>query len=191
MEAASAVAQSGGAVAVAQLSRVVREGKGTFAFQQEALLGLARISPDSFRALSGAWTSSARWPERATAAEGWGWVAPGPDVSHPDFFADPDGRVAAAALQGWVQAVQGPDPALLAAARRLLAHQDVGVRTLAAEAIARAPMSTDLAPLGAAFQRAAADSVPDAAIAALLALRPLASAVRRGCRRGRPAISWP
>lgn len=175
VEAAAAVAQSGGEVAVAQLSRVVREGKGSFALQQEALLGLARISPDSFRALAGAWTSSARWPERATAAEGWGWVAPGPDVSHPDFFADPDGRVAAAALQGWVQAVPGPDPALLAAARRLLSHQDVGVRTLAAEAIARAPLSTDLAPLSAAFQRAAADSVPDAAIAALLALRTLAN----------------
>ncbi len=176
VEAASAVAHSGGAVAIAQLSRVVREGKGTFALQQEALLGLARISADSFRTLSGAWTTSARWPERATAAEGWGWVAPGPDVSHPDFFADPDGRVAAAALQGWVQAVPGPDPALMTAARRLLAHPDVGVRTLAAEAIARAPVSADLAPLRAAFQRAAADSVPDAAIASLLALRALASA---------------
>ena len=118
-------------------------------------------------------------------------MAPGPDVSHPDFFADPDGRVAAAALQGWVQAVQGPDPALLAAARRLLRHQDVGVRTLAAEAIARAPVGADLAPLSAAFQRAAADSVPDAAIAALLALRAARERLRRGRRRGRAELPGP
>jgi cyclophilin family peptidyl-prolyl cis-trans isomerase/HEAT repeat protein len=174
VEAAVAVAQSGGDVAVAQLARVVREKKGTFALQQEALLGLARISPDSFRALSGSWTSSARWPERATAAEGWGWVAPGPDVGHPDFLADPDGRVAAAAMQGWVQGTQGPNPELLAASRRLLTHPDVGVRTLAAEAIARAPVSSDIAPLAAAFERARTDSVSDAAIAALVALRTLA-----------------
>lgn len=173
--AAGAVAQSGGSVAVAQLARIVREGKGTFALQQEALLGLARISPDSFRTLSGPWTSSARWPERAAAAEGWGWVAPGPDVSHPDFFADPDGRVAAAALKGISDAVKGPNPELRAMGRRLLSHPDVGVRTLAAEAVARAPMAADLAPLATAFKRGAADSVPDAAIAALVALQALAN----------------
>lgn len=175
VEAARTVGLSGGPIAVAQLSRLVREGKGTFALRQEALLGLARVSPDSFRALSAAWTTSPRWPERAAAAEGWGWVAPGPDVSHPDFFADPDGRVAAAAMQGWSDAVQGPDPALLAAARGLLKHPDVGVRTLAAEAIARAPVPGDLVPLRAAYGRAAGDSVPDAAIGALIALRTLAS----------------
>jgi len=174
VEAAIAMARSGGNLAVAQLSRIVREGKGTFALQQEALLGLARISPDSFRALSGAWTSSARWPERAAAAEGWGWVAPGPDVAHADFLADPNGRVAAAALQGWSQAVKGPNPELLATSRRMLTHPDVGVRTLAAEAIARAPLTSDIAPLTAAYQRGALDSVPDAAIGALLALRTLA-----------------
>lgn len=175
VEAATAVGRSGGPVAVAQLSRVVREGKGTFALRQEALLGLARISPDSFRSLSAGWTSSPRWPERAAAAEGWGWVAPGPDVSHPDFFADPAGQVAAAALQGWSDAVKGADPALLAAARGLLNHPDVGVRTLAAEAIARGPLPSDLPALRAAYERAGRDSVPDAAIGALVALRSLAS----------------
>jgi len=175
VEAAGAVGASGGDVAVAQLSRIVREGKGTFALQQAALLGLAQISADSFKSLSGAWTVSTHWPERAAAAEGWGWVAPGPDVGHPDFFADPDGRVAAAAMQGWFDAAPGPDPALLAAARRLLTHPDVGVRTLAAEAIARAPQPSDIAPLASAYERAARDSVPDAALAALGALRNLAN----------------
>lgn len=173
--AATALAQSGGRVAEAQLARLVREGKGTFALQREALLGLARVSPDSFRILSGAWSISRNWPDRASAAEGWGWVAPGPDVSHPDFLNDPDGRVAAAALQGWVDAVPGPDPALLAASRGLLNHPDVGVRTLAARAIGRAPVPADLAPLTAAYNRAGRDSVPDAALAALDALRALAA----------------
>ncbi len=71
--------------------------------------------------------------------------------------------------------MQGPDPKLLAAARRLLSHPDVGVRTLAAEAIARAPVPTDVVPLAAAYDRAGRDSIPDAAIGALLALRSLAS----------------
>lgn len=174
--AATAVAQSGGLLAEAQLSRIVREGKGTFALQREALLGLARVSADSFRALSAAWSASPRWAERAAAAEGWGWVAPGPDVGHPDFLQDPEGRVAAAAFQGWFDAVPGPDPALLAAARQLLTHPDVGVRTLAAEAIARAPLPGDLGSLTRAYGRAERDSVPDAALGALQALRALAGA---------------
>lgn len=48
--AASTMGLSGGPIAAAQLSRVVREGKGSFALQREALLGLSRASADSFRA---------------------------------------------------------------------------------------------------------------------------------------------
>ncbi len=172
--AANAMGASGGPVAAAQLSRIVREGKGTFALQREALLGLSRASPDSFRAVSAAWSTSPRWPDRAAAAEGWSRVAPGSSSDHPDFLHDADGRVATAALQGWLNAVPGPNPALLSAARGLLGSGDFGVRSLAAEAIARAPEASDLAPLAAAFRRAATDSVPDAALAALEALRVLA-----------------
>jgi cyclophilin family peptidyl-prolyl cis-trans isomerase len=173
--AANALGLSGGPVAAAQLSRLMREGKGTFALQREALLGLSRASPDSFRAVSPAWSTSPRWPERAAAAEGWSRVAPGSATGHPDFLRDADGRVATAALQGWLSAVRGPDPALLNAARGLLANADLGVRSLAAEAIARAPEASDLAPLAAAYRLAARDSVPDAALAALEALRVLAA----------------
>jgi len=172
--AATAAAEAGGPIAVAQLSRIVRDRKGSFALQREALLGLARISADSFRALAGPWTASNRWPERAAAAEGWGWVAPGPDVDHPDFFADADGRVGAAAMLGWSEAVTDAEPTIMAAGRRLLGHPDVGVRTIAAEVIARAPARADLAPLAAAYERGTGDSIPDAAIAALAALRAMA-----------------
>ncbi len=54
----------------------------------------------------------------------------GPGAS-PAFLADKDGRVIAAGLQAWAGEVEGPDPALLAAARPLLAHQDAAVRSVA------------------------------------------------------------
>jgi len=172
--AATTMALSGGPIAAAQLARIVRETKGSFALQREALLGLSRASPDSFRAVAGPWSTSPRWPERAAAAEGWGRVAPGPGAGRPDFLHDPDGRVATASLKGWLAAVPGPDPALLATARGLLTSADVGVRSLAATAIARGPEASDLAPLATAFRRAQGDSVTDAALAALDALRALA-----------------
>jgi cyclophilin family peptidyl-prolyl cis-trans isomerase/HEAT repeat protein len=172
--AANTMGLSGGPVAAAQLTRIVREGKGSFALQREALLGLARTSPDSFKAVATAWSTSARWPERAAAAEGWGRVAPGAGPGRPDFLHDADGRVATASLKGWLAAVPGPDPALLAAARGVLTNPDVGVRSLAADAIARAPEPSDVAPLAAAFRRAQGDSVTDAALSTLEALRALA-----------------
>jgi len=172
--AAGAMGLSGGPIAAAQLARIVRETKGSFALQREALLGLSRASPDSFKAVAGPWSTSPRWPERAAAAEGWSRVAPGEAAGHPDYLHDADGRVATAALKGWLAAVPGPDPALLAAARGVLASADVGVRSLAAIAIARGPEASDLAPLAAAFRRAQGDSVTDAALAALDALRALA-----------------
>lgn len=172
--AAATLGQSGGPVAVAQLSRIVREQKGSFALQREALLGLARVGADSFRTLAGPWGASPRWPERATAAEGWGWVAPGAVTGHPDFLADADGRVVEAALQGWLNASAQPDSGLVAAARGLLAHPDVGVRSVAAEVLAQARHAADIAALAAAFRRAERDSVPDAALAALRALHAIA-----------------
>jgi len=172
--AASAMGLSGGPIAAAQLARIVRETKGSFALQREALLGLSRASPDSFRAVAAPWSTSPRWPERAAAAEGWSRVAPGGAAGHPDYLHDADGRVATASLKGWLAAVPGPDPALLAAARGVLTSADVGVRSLAAIAIARGPEASDLAPLAAAFRRAQGDSVTDAALAALDALRALA-----------------
>ena len=82
--------------------------------------------------------------------DGAGWH-PGSAAGHPDFLHDADGRVAAASLKGWLAAVPGPDPALLAAARSLLSSADVGVRSLAADAIARDPEAADLGPLAAAY----------------------------------------
>jgi cyclophilin family peptidyl-prolyl cis-trans isomerase len=161
---------------VAQLARVARERQGTFAVQREALLGLSRVSPDSFAVLVGPWQTSSRWEERATAAEGWGrtrGAGAGADQIRT-VLADRDGRVAAAGLQAWADAVQGPDSALVTAARGLLDHPDAAVRSVAADAIARAPLALDLPALTAAFRRASTDSFPDAALSALAALHALA-----------------
>lgn len=173
--AATALGLSGGPVAAAQLSRLVREGKGSFAVQREALLGLAAAAPDSFRAVAGPWSVGKGWPERATAAEGWGIAAPG-GVELDKFLADADGRVTAAALRGWAAGVKRQDSALAAAARRLLSNPDVAVRTEAARALQRMPTLEDMPALTAAFARASRDSVPDAGIAALEALNALATA---------------
>lgn len=174
--AAAALGQSGGPEAAAQLSRIVREKKGSFALQREALLGLARAGPDSFRVLAGPWSANPAWPERATAAEGWGRVASGGVADHPDFAHDADGRVAAAWLQGRLDGAAQPDSALLAAARAGLGHPDIAVRSVAAEILARAPEASAVAPLAEAFRRAGGDSAPDAALAALRALRAAATA---------------
>jgi len=173
--AATALGLAGGPVAGAQLSRIVREGKGTFALRREALLGLAGVAPDSFRAVSGSWGASKSWPERATIAEGWGIAAPGgAEVSR--YLADPEGRVVAAGLRGWVLGAPGQDTALAAVARGLLAHPDVGVRTEAARALQRMPATGDVPALSSAFARSSRDSVPDAGLAALDALLALSNA---------------
>jgi cyclophilin family peptidyl-prolyl cis-trans isomerase/HEAT repeat protein len=174
--AAQSLGDVGGPAAVAQLARVARERRGSFALQREALLGLARIGADSFSTLAGAWQASPRWEERAAVAEGWGLVTgagagPGRIAG---ALADRDGRVVAAGLQGWADAVKGPDSALMSAARGLLDHPDASVRSVAADAIARGPVASDLPALTAAFHRAARDSFPDAALSALGALRALA-----------------
>jgi len=176
--AAQSLGDVGGPGAVAQLSRIARERKGSFALQREALLGLARSSADSFAAMVGPWQAGTRWEERATAAEGWGRIrgVSGGISQMRGVLADRDGRVVAAGLQGWANAVTGSDSALTAAARGLLDHQDAAVRSVAGDAIARGPAASDLPALLAAYRRAATDSFPDAALSALAALRALAQA---------------
>src|SRR5690606_23825128 len=79
-------------------------------------------------------------------------------------------RVVAAGLQAWAAEVEGPAPALLAAARPLLAHADAAVRSIAADAVGRAADPGDLPALLQAYRRTARDSFPDAALSALGAI---------------------
>jgi cyclophilin family peptidyl-prolyl cis-trans isomerase/HEAT repeat protein len=163
VEAATTLGALGGAEAAAALGRVVA-GKGTFAVRRAALVGLARADTTAFVRAAGDWQKSPDWRLRAAAAEGRAVAGPGPS---PWFLADRDGRVVATGLQAWAAEVEGPDPALLAAGRRLLSHADGGVRSVAGDIVSRAGDPADLTALVAAYRRSAKDSFPDAALAAL------------------------
>lgn len=166
VQAAGCLGELSGPAARAALLRVLK-AKETFALRRQALLSLARADPATFGRVAGGWRSSADWRERATAAEGWALAGA---KGTPWFTADADGRVIAAGLQAWLEAVPGPDRILLDAARRLLAHPDAATRSLAADALARAADPGDLATLTAMYKRAARDSFPDASLSALNAV---------------------
>lgn len=163
VQAADALGQLGGSEAAKGLLKVMK-GKRTFAARRASLVALARIDTAAFAAAAAPWRGSADWRERAAAAEGSAVASPG---KSPWFLADADGRVVAAGLLAWSDALQGPDPALLAAARPLLSHPDAGVRSVAADAVARAADPADLPALAAMYARTGHDSFPEAALSAL------------------------
>ena len=179
VQAAATIGELGGSAASAALQRAFK-GRGGFALQREALLGLARTDSLAFTRTGTAWRTSADWRERATVAEGW---APAGAVGVPWFVSDKDGRAVAAGLQSWLTTVEGPDSALLDAARRLLTHPDAAVRSVAADALTRAANPDDVGALVTAYGRAARDSFPEAALSALGAL--VAIAKRDAAARGR------
>jgi cyclophilin family peptidyl-prolyl cis-trans isomerase/HEAT repeat protein len=166
VQAASALGELGGSAAVAPLMRALT-GKGSFALRREALRGLARADSARFTKAAATWRSSRDWRERAAAAEGWALAGA---AGTPWFTADRDGRVVATGLQAWADEVEGPDGRLIEAGRRLLGHPDAGVRSVAGDVVGRAADLGDLAALTAMYTRAARDSFPDAALAALNAV---------------------
>ncbi|MGH7497648.1 MAG: HEAT repeat domain-containing protein [Gemmatimonadales bacterium] len=161
--AAEAMGNLGGSEATRGLTRLV-VGKGPFAVRRSALVALGSADGAGFATVSGPWQKSADWRERAAAAEGTAAHPPGPT---PWFLSDRDGRVVAAGLQTWSATVSGPDPAMLAAARRLLGHADAGVRSVAADIVSRSADIADLPALVAMYARTTRDSFPDAALSAL------------------------
>lgn len=172
VQAASSLGELGGAAARAVLLRVFRQ-KGSFALQREALLGVARVDPSAFATAAERWRVSADWRERASVAEGWARAGA---KGVPWFVTDRDGRVVAAGLQAWADGISGPDRKLIDAARRLISHPDAAVRSVAADALARAADPADLAALSQMYSRSLQDSFPEATISALTAI----VAIRRG-----------
>jgi cyclophilin family peptidyl-prolyl cis-trans isomerase/HEAT repeat protein len=153
-------------------------GKGTYAVRRAALVALGGADSAAFEQAAASWRTSADWRDRAAAAEGSAAARPG---SAPAFLSDRDGRVVAAGLQAWAAEVEGPDPALLAAARRLLGHPDAAVRSVAADAVARAADPADLPALVRMYGATGRDSFPEAALSALgaiLAIRKVDAAAR-------------
>ncbi|HEY3013445.1 MAG TPA: HEAT repeat domain-containing protein [Gemmatimonadales bacterium] len=178
VQTASTLGEIGGSLARAALKRVLA-GKGGYALRREALLGLARADPGGFAAAAGPWRTGADWRDRAAAAEGWALAGA---KGAPWFTADRDGRVIAAGLQAWADVVQGPDRALVEAARSLLTHPDAAARSVAADVLTRAADPADLGPLIQMYTRSTRDSFPEASLSALNAI----AAIRR---RGEAARS--
>ena len=166
VQAAATLGELGGSSARTALATAAA-GKGGFAFRREALLGLAHIDIASFGKIAPKFKGSTDWRERAIAAQGWARAGAN---GTPWFLSDSDGRVIAAGLQAWADTARGPDPALLAAARRVELHSDAGVRSVAADALARAGDPLDLTALTQMYSRSARDSFPDASLSALAAI---------------------
>lgn len=173
VQAAQTLGEIGGAEAVAELTRIVTAGKGSWARRREAILGLAAADSAAFVAASVKWNAAADWRERAVAATGaarWGAAS----VSH--YLGDRDPKVVAIALQAWNDRATTEDPALLETARKHLAAADAGLRSVAVEIVGRGGARTDLPMLVASYQRTARDSFPDAALAVLTALNTIGAA---------------
>jgi cyclophilin family peptidyl-prolyl cis-trans isomerase/HEAT repeat protein len=166
VQATACLGELGGSVAAATLRRLV-PSKAGFAVRREALLGLARIDRAGFAAAAEPWKSNPDWRARAAAAEGWARAG---HTGTPAFLSDRDGRVIASGLQAWADTVSGPDPALIGAARRLLGHADAAVRSVSADALARAAAPADITSLVQMYNRAVRDSFPEASLSALAAL---------------------
>ncbi len=170
VQAATALGQLGGSRAMLALASSHGHAP-LWAVRREALLALARASPDAFRVAGQAWQRSTDWRERAAAAEAW--VLSG-RAGEPSWQDDADGRVVAAGLQGWFNESDSADTGLLRTARALLSHSDAAVRGVAADALARAPSADDVPALAVAWLAAAGDSFPEAAQSTLAALAAIA-----------------
>ncbi len=170
VQAATALGLLGGSHAVLALAAAHGHAP-VWGVRREALVALARADAAAWTAAAVPWQRSADWCERAAAAEGWAIAARGGDAH---WQGDTDGRVVAAGLQAWLGEADSTDARLLGAARALLSHRDAAVRSVAADALARAPTSSDVPALVAAWQAASADSFPEAAQSALAALAAIA-----------------
>jgi cyclophilin family peptidyl-prolyl cis-trans isomerase/HEAT repeat protein len=166
VQTAETLGELGGSEAAGGLAKVAG-GKGTFGLRRTALVSLARVDSTGFGRAAQTWRASSDWRERATVAEGVAVAGPG---AAPGFLSDRDGRVVAAGLQAWAAEVEGPNPALLAAARPLLAHKDAAVRSVAADIVARAAEPADLPALARMYAATGRDSFPEAALSALGAI---------------------
>jgi cyclophilin family peptidyl-prolyl cis-trans isomerase/HEAT repeat protein len=168
VQAAEVLGLLGGLGAVPELSRLASAPRGAFAVRRESLLSLARLDTAAFALQVGRWASAADWRGRAAAARGWARADP---FRLAPFLGDPDGRVVASALGTWAEIAEAGDSLFLRACRRLLASRDAAVRAIAADGVATAANPADIPSLLVAYRAAARDSFPDAAIAALGAMR--------------------
>ena len=162
---------SGGAAAIVALRAHLVSAN--FAVRRQAAIGLAEADPAAGAVFADSLAANPDWHWRSVAAEADG---AGRDRDRLErLLADPDGRVAASALNALMRFVPEGDPAFLLKARSLLTHADPAVRSLAADALGRHPDVTDVDALVTAYQRSSGDPFDDARLSAVRALCAIAS----------------
>ena len=180
VQAIETLGEVGGPEAAAALTRIADEKKN-FAMRRAALVALAGLDTAAFRTSAAPWAQSKDWRERAVVAEASAEHLG--DAGAAPFLTDPDARVVAATLQGWLAGTEGAPAPLVAAARDLAGHRDAMVRAQAAAALERAADPADVGALAGIIRAASADSFPDATINALDALAAIAKASPAGKAR--------
>ncbi len=163
--AIAALGDLGGPVAARELDKVL-DGKPVFAIGRAALIALARVDSAAARPRLAVWAARPDWAGRMAAAEAGVAMA-----GRPALVDDRDPRVAAAALLAWSSGPDAPGADVVAEARARLRSPDAVVRAVAAGILARIHDQSDVSLLADAYGRAGRDSFPDAALAALDALR--------------------
>src|SRR5437660_746378 len=171
----------GGRAAVEALG--VRLASAVFALRRQALIALAQADSAAGVTAAAALLGDADWRWRSVAAEVFGGAGDRPRLEA--LLGDPDGRVVAQALQTLARVVPEADPTLGPRAPDLLAHPDPAVRSVAADLLARHPVTADVDRLIQAYTRAAGDPFDDARLSAVAAL----GAIARASAEGRLAVA--
>ena len=173
VQAAASLGLTGGPAATQALTGVLAS-REPWSVRREALLSLARVDTTAFLNAVSGWARSAEWRDRAVAFEGFAAMEGPRHPKGPSLDDERDGRVIARALQTWNG---GPvvESAVLLAARSRLGHTDAGVRSAAADIVARAQDPADITALVASYRQSSRDSFPDAALSVLAALDTIAT----------------
>jgi cyclophilin family peptidyl-prolyl cis-trans isomerase/HEAT repeat protein len=176
VQAETTLGALGGARAAAQLE--ARLASPRFALRRQAGIALAQADSAAGVAAAAELARDHDWRWRSVAAEAFGAAR---DRARLELqLADSDGRVVAQALQALGRVVAEGDTSLAPRARALLAHPDAAVRSVAADLLARHPALADVDALATAYERAAADSFPDARLSAVAALGAIAATGAEG-----------
>lgn len=166
----------GGARAATALSAGL--SSAVFALRRQAAIALAQADSAAGAAAARQLAQAADWRWRSVAAEAF--AAARDQAGLGALLGDADGRVVVQALQGLTRIASDGDTLLRERARRLLQHPDAGVRSVAADWIARLPWAGDVDRLVAAYLRAAGDTFDDARLSAVAALAAIAAADSSG-----------
>jgi cyclophilin family peptidyl-prolyl cis-trans isomerase/HEAT repeat protein len=166
----------GGSAAVAALQ--ARLTSSVFALRRQAAIALAQADSAAGVRVATALASENDWRWRSVAAEAFGAARARAPLETQ--LGDADGRVVAQALQALQRIVPAADSALPVRARRLLAHADPGVRSVAADLLGRRPDAEDVDRLVEAYRRAEGDPFNDARLSAVSALGAIAAASPTG-----------